>query len=444
MSISLKKFSNKKIAILGLGIENLALVNFLLIKKVSSKITICDFRSAEQLGDRFDKLSEYRNISWKLGKEYNHDLDKFDILFRSPGWTIDCPGIKTALKIRKNRIILTSPIEIFMKLCPTKNVVGVTGTKGKGTTSSLIYEILKTAGNKAWLGGNIGVAPFGFIEKIKPADWVVLELSSFQLQGIKVSPHFAVITNFAKEHLSPADPNNPNFHKSLKEYLEAKLNIVRWQKKADKAVINKKLEARIKKAGLKAKIVYFNRSELPSKLIGEHNKENIAAAVGVAELIGIKEEKIRKAVAGFKGLEHRIEFVKEVKKTSYYDDSFATTPEAAVTALKSFDSPIILLAGGAEKKSDFKQFVKEIKKRAKLVILFAGDSSPRLKRELSAAGYDSRNIRQAGSMKEAVKIASDMAAEGDIVLLSTGCASFGIFKNYKERGDLFKQEVEKL
>ena len=433
--MELKDLQNKKIAILGLGIENIALVRYLLKHKVKCEMTICDKRGKKQLGENNQRLlrrfASRNDIRWQLGKDYNKNLDKFDVLFRAPGWPIIPlksplpPLIKGAL---------TSPMKLFFELCPTKNIIGVTGTKGKGTTASLIYEILRAAGKRAWLGGNIGVAPFEFLDKIKKNDWVVLELSSFQLEDMTVSPQIAVIANLYPEHLKPADPNNPNFHKNFKAYRDAKLNIVKWQKAGDKAVLNYKLN-------IKGKKIYFKKSNLPSKLVGEHNKENIAAAAAVAKIAGVKLEIIKKAVASFKGLEHRLELARELDGVKYYDDSFATTPESTIIALKSFVSPIILFLGGAEKGANFKKLAKEVKHRVKFVILLNGDATPRIKKELLKVGFKADSMKLADNIKEAVKFAKAKAAPGDIVLLSTACASFGMFKNYKERGDLFKAEV---
>jgi UDP-N-acetylmuramoylalanine--D-glutamate ligase len=434
---------NKKIAILGLGIENQALVMYVLKKKIKCEITICDKRDKKEFGSKYKK---FKNLKWQLGKDFNKNLDKFDVLFRAPGWPIKCPGIQKALKRCKTE--LSSPMQLFMELCPTKNIIGVTGTKGKGTVSSLIYQILKKAGKQVWLGGNIGIAPFEFIEKIKKNDWVVLELSSFQLEDMTISPHIAVLNNFTREHLAPADPNNPNYHKSLKVYWEAKANIFKWQKKGDFLISN--FEFLISKQILNSKfktkgtIIYFNKSDLPSKLVGEHNKENIAAAVEVAKIVGVRDEVIKKAVASFKGLEHRIEFIGEVGAVKYYDDSFATIPESAIIALKSFISPIILLAGGADKGANFKQFAREIKRCVKFLVLLNGKATPRLKTELIKIGYPKNQMILVDDIKNAVIKAKQKALVGDIVLLSTGCASFGMFKNYKERGDLFKKEVMDL
>jgi len=435
-----KNLKDKKIAFLGLGIENQALLKFLIKKKIKCKITICDKRKNIKNIYSFPKNL---NISWQLGENYNKNLEIFDIIFRSPGWPLFCQGIIDAKKKNK-KIIISSPMKLFFDICPTKNIIGVTGTKGKGTTSSLIAYILKKSGKKVWLGGNIGIAPFLFIEKINKNDWVVLELSSFQLEDIKKNPRIAVMTNFYKEHLAPADPNNPNYHKTMNDYLDAKLNILRYQNKNDYTVINENIKFKILNLKLRNKIKYFTKSELKSKLIGEHNKENVAAAIEVAKIVDIKDNFIKKAVAEFKGLEHRLEFVRELNGVKYYEDSFATTPESSIIALKSFTSPIILLAGGSDKGSNFKNFAKEIKKRVKFVILIIGKATSRINKELLGINYPKNKIKLTYNMTEAVKVAYKNSLKGDIVLLSTGCASFGIFKNYKERGNLFKDEVIKL
>lgn len=471
--MTLNHLSGKHIAILGLGIENYALVKFLLKHKVRCRITVCDARTADLPKEKHDKLKHRSNISWQLGNSYNKGLDKFDILFRSPGWPIFCPGIQKALKVKARAIpnskfpipnLLSSPMQLFFDLCPTKNTVGVTGTKGKGTTSSLVSHILKTSGKRVFLGGNIGVAPFEFIDKIKRSDWVVLELSSFQLEDMQSSPKYAVITNFYKEHLAPADPNNPNFHRSLSSYWSAKANIFKWQISGNRLIINQRILQKVKRMELKSKISTFSSNarqanaffiqptslvlsdeklEISTSLPGPHNKENIAAAALVAKYAGVKNQEIWKGVAKFKGLEHRLEFVKNHKGVEYYNDSFATTPESTITALLSFNKPIVLLAGGAEKNSNFKQLAKEIKKRVKFLVLLEGRATPRLKQELLKINYDLSKIKIAKSIDQAIKVANDHSVSGDLILLSTACASFGMFKNYKERGRLFKLAVNK-
>ncbi|MDP2944053.1 MAG: UDP-N-acetylmuramoyl-L-alanine--D-glutamate ligase [bacterium] len=431
----LNKLSGKKIALLGFGLDNQALLALLEKHKIAAEVTICDFRPLTALPAA---KSAYSKINYQLGSAFNKNLYKFDILFRSPGWPPACPGIQEALK--KGRTELSSPLNLFFSLCPSKNIIGVSGTKGKGTTASLIYKILADAKRRVWLGGNIGISPLGFLDKIKPADYVILELSSFQLEDLKYSPRFAVITNLFKEHLAPADPNNPNFHSSYKAYWGAKFQIAK-NKDNKYLVVNKNLAKKIKTSGLKTKIVYFGASSLPSLMIGDFNRQNIAAAIAIAELLKIKPNQYKKTVANFSNLEHRLEFVKEIKGVRYFDNSFSTTPESTALDLKSFSAPIILIAGGADKGADFRTLAKIIKQRVKLLILLPGKATPRLKEAVITAGGSKNLLKSAADMKVAVQIAKTVGAPGDIVLLSTACASFGIFKNYKERGDLFKKYV---
>ena len=484
--MKLNDLNNKKIALLGLGTENYAMLKFLFGKVKGVEFTVCDKRSKDVLGDKYKELknkvhlvksqsstgarSAFDRVNWKLGESFNKELYKFDILFRSPGWPTDCPGIRGAMvqsskkqksppstSLRASRpslskregeglrqTILYSPIRLFFDLCPTKKIIGVTGTKGKGTTSSLIYEIIKQAGKRVWLGGNIGIAPFEFIKKIKENDWVVLELSSFQLEDLDKSPHIAVITNFYREHLAPADPNNPNFHSSVQKYRNAKLNILKWQKAGDLAVLNRRFGGKIGRKKKQGQVLYFTKSNLPSRLPGEHNKENIAAAETVARLMNIKPANIAKAVANFKGLEHRLELVRVFKGVSFYNDSFATTPESTMIALKSFEASIVLLAGGADKGASFKNLAKEIKKRVKFTVLFKGVATPRIEKELRRVGYPKSQIKIVNDIKVAIRLAGKKIGKAGFVLLSPACASFGMFKNYKERGLLFKQAVRKL
>lgn len=415
---ALEKLHHKKIALLGLGLENQSLLALLKTHRIKAEVTIKDFRQDPE--------------------GFNKNLGEFDILFRSPGWPINCPGIQAALK--NGKAILSSPLNLFMAICPTKNIIGVTGTKGKGTTASLIYKILKDAGKRVWLGGNIGIAPLGFIDKIKPTDYVVLELSSFQLEDLQFSPKLAIITNLYKEHLSPADPNNPNFHASYSKYWHAKLNIAK-QKSNRYLIANPTLKSRLTKAGLPGKIIYFSHKEIPSRLIGNYNQENIGAALEAAKLLKISEKIASKSIARFSNLEHRLEFVKEINGVKYFDNSFSTTPESTVLDLKSFKEPIIQIVGGADKGASFESLAKTIKKKVKFLILLPGAGSEKIKKELKKQNFPVSKLQLANDMSEAVKYAKREASSGDVVLLSTACASFGIFKNYKERGDLFKKYV---
>lgn len=445
------RLKDKNIAILGLGIENFALVKFLASKRIKCDLTVCDARHKRELGERYKELAgKHGNLKlqWCLGRGYDRNLTEFDMIARSPGYPLFSPNLQKVVAANSDyfcerEIEISSPIKLFFEFCPSKNIIGVTGTKGKGTTASLIYEILKTAGKRAWLGGNIGIAPFAFIKKIKPRDWVILELSSFQLEDIEASPKIAVFINFFRDHLAAADPNNPNYHKSIKDYWRAKLNIIGWQGKKGWAVINKSLADKQLEVG-HGKRIYFSKSQLQSRLVGEHNKENIGAAIAVAKILKIKRSIITWAVKAFHGLKHRLEFLRELDKVKYYNDSFATTPESTIIAISAFAVPVILIAGGAEKDSDFKELTRTIKERVKSAILLEGKATSRLKNELLAAGYPESKIELAASMGEAVKIARKISLAGEVILLSPACASFGLFNSYTERGERFRQEVKNI
>lgn len=430
---------NIKIAILGLGLENQALLSFWHKHKLEGEITVCDKRAPKIISQY---LPSNMPINFKTGTDFNKNLENFDILFRSPGWPLFCPGVIKAQKTGKS--IITSPMNLFFALCPSRNIIGVTGTKGKGTTSSLIAAILKTGGKTVHLGGNIGIAPFSFLNKIKKSDWVVLELSSFQLEDLKYSPKIAVITNIYPEHLAAADPLNPNYHLNYKEYKQAKFNIAAYQKKNDYLIVNKKISKLLPSSSkLPGQLRYFDKLNLSSKLVADFNQENIGAAVAVAKIIKIKQKDIVQAVNRFKPLKHRLELVTQSKGVKYYDNSFATNPESTILDLQAFKKNIILIAGGADKGADFKPLIQEIKKTVKYLVLLLGAGTENIKRALKKESFDRQKISEVKNMSQAVKLAIRKSQSGDTVLLSTACASFGLFKNYKERGDQFKQYVQK-
>ncbi len=433
----LKKLLNKnlKIALLGFGQENQAFLNYLLKHKnyKNLDITICDQKNKSE-------FKNYKNINWQSGKNYKKNLSQFDILFRSPGWPLFCPEIK---KAKKTGSLISSPMKAFFEFCPSKNIIGITGSKGKGTTATLIYTILKNHNKKVFLGGNIGIAPFSFIEKIKNHDFIILELSSFQLEDLNKSPKISVFTNFFHDHLSAADPYNPNYHPTLKKYWQAKLNIAK-HKENKYLIINKNLKEKIKKENLKTKIIYFTKSNIKSSLVGDYNKENIAAAIETVKILKVPKKTILKTISKFKNLSHRLEYVATKNHVSYYNNSFSTTPESTILDLKSFNSPIVLIVGGADKGANFKNLAKEIKRKVKHLILLPGKSSLKINKELINIKYPREKIKSTKSMQQAVKSAKKNSEKGSIVLLSTACASFGIFKNYKQRGDEFKKHVKKI
>lgn len=414
----LLKLKGRRLALLGLGLENRSLLDLLRREKIKADIVT---RDAKQ-----DPIG------------YSQGLEDFDFLFRSPGWPLSEPGLRRAA--RSPRVTVTSPLNLFLKLCPSRKIIGVTGSKGKGTTATLIQRILKDAGFRAWLGGNIGIAPLGFVHRIQPDDFVVLELSSFQLEDLKQSPRWAVITNIFHEHLAPADPHNPNYHASFAAYWRAKLNIAS-QPGNKHLIANQSLAKKIAAAGLSGRTTFFGPSPLPTRLAGGFNAENIGAAVALARLLKIPAASYQKTVKNFRNLEHRLEMVAEKKGVRYFDNSFATTPESTALDLQSFAAPIVLIAGGADKGADFRPLAEIIKQKTKRVIMLPGTGSDRLLAALQRAGFPPHRLRRVKSMPTAVQAAGKAAQPGDIVLLSAACASFGLFKNYKERGRLFQQYV---
>ncbi|MDO8676774.1 MAG: UDP-N-acetylmuramoyl-L-alanine--D-glutamate ligase [Candidatus Azambacteria bacterium] len=439
--MQLEELKNKKICLLGLGLENFSLAKYLVNHGIAA--TVLDKRTAQELGERFEKINKLR-IKFYGGADYLKRAADFDIIFKTPGFAGE-------LKTKKDAI-LTTPMELFFGLCPAK-IITVTGTKGKGTTASLIFEILKSAGKSAWLAGNIGIAPFDFIDKLKSNHYVILELSSFQLQDFKSRPNIALVTNLFPEHLAPADPQNPVYHRSLKEYYAAKANVFLSQKKSDRLVVNKNNHHQINLLSqTKARIVYFktydNQPQNP-RLIGQHNQENIAAACETAKLLKIPFRKVEQAIENFKCLEHHLEFTSEINNVKFYNDSASTMPEATSAAIKAFNRSVILIIGGVNKGYDLKKFAKDLLKSSHpLAIILIGQTSKELfgyfkkmqnelENHLSAVYY-----RGDKDIKEVVREASAISSkEGDVVLFSPGFASFDMFLNSKDRGQKFKEAV---
>jgi UDP-N-acetylmuramoylalanine--D-glutamate ligase len=421
----------KKIGFIGFGLENQALLAWFKKHHAPAEYTVCDARP--------DLKKNYPGVSWRLGKNYLKDLSDFEIVYRSPGCPLTTPEIKTA---RRQGTIISSAMNLFFELAPTQNIIGVSGSKGKGTTTSLIYDLLKNNKKQVFLGGNIGVAPFTFLDKLNSSSWVVLELSSFQLEDLAISPRYAILTNLFHEHLKPADPNNPNYHKNFAAYRQAKLNIASHPQNKY-LIANGKLAEQLATEKINGQIIPFGRCAWPSRLAGEFNQENIAAVETLAGVLKIKESLARRTVKNFIGLPHRLELIGIKNGVRYYDNSFSTTPESTIADLESFPGAIILL-GGADKGASFKKLAAVAVKQARFAIIFTGQAAARLHRELERAGFKKSLIKTATSMEQAVHLAAQVTKPGDTVLLSTACASFGLFKNYKERGDLFKKYVTTL
>lgn len=441
-------FKHKRVAILGLSVEGLDTATF--FHNESASIVCCDRRKKKELGSAYSALS-HMGAEFRLGDHYLKNLDGFDYIVRTPGLSLRLPELAAVPT-------MTSSTKLFFSLCKAP-IIGVTGTKGKGTTSTLISEMLKASGKKVWLGGNVGTPLLSKVRSIQPTDVVVLELSSFQLEDLKQSPHIAVVLRTTQEHLVNQDKNATSFHESREAYVEAKKSIVRYQTKEDIAILNADDPSSRSFAGeTSAQVLYFRRRKDDAvylgkekicslsevKLRGLHNLDNIAAASVAAGAAGADVAAIRKTAKTFAGLEHRLETVRTVRGVLYVNDTFSTVPETAIAALESFEEPIILIAGGSEKGSDFTELGRIIAGHPVKVLIAIGAMTDRITKAAKDAGYDGKIITGLTSMRQIVGTAAQEASAGDVVLLSPACASFDMFKNYKERGREFKYEVSIL
>lgn len=444
---------NKKVAILGWGVDTTDCIAYLI--ENNNSLTIIDEKPEIDWG-KFDRKL-FTQI--RLGTGSFAKLKDFDVLVRNPAVYRFRPEIVAA---EKAGVEVTSKVKLFFDIFPGK-VIGVTGTKGKGTTSTLIFEMLNKSDKDIFLGGNIGQGLFNSLEKATKNSWMVAELSSFQLIDLAKSPHIGVVLMVTSEHL--------DWHKSTEEYLEAKANIVRHQGIGDFAVINKDYtnSLQVSKLG-DGKKIFFSRQQKvvdggylennslwyqQTKIIdvsdirlrGSHNQENILAAAISAHLAGVAWPDIQMVIRDFKGLEHRLEEVGTINGVTYYNDSFSTVPETAIAAIKAFSEPEIVILGGSEKGSDFADLGKTIvsNPNVKAVILI-GLMTDRISKAIQDAGGGNnlQIITGLTDMSSIVGKASEIAKLGDVVLLSPAAASFDMFKNYKDRGQQFKDQVLKL
>ena len=380
---------NKKVAIIGLGISNIPLIEYL--HNLGSEVVIFNNKPIDELEkDILDKIYEYR-LKFYFGENYLSKLNGFDIIFRSPSCRPDLPEIEKEVA---RGAILTSEIELVLEMCPG-TTLGITGSDGKSTTSTLIYEMLKEEGLKCYLGGNIGTPLFTQIKDMSPEDYIVLELSSFQLMAMTVSPNIAVITNI--------NPNHLDIHKSYDEYISSKANIFKYQNENDLLVLN--FENEITKdfeKNANSKVVYFSsKTKLDngvildnniikncdnglrrhiinfknSKLRGLHNAENICAAIAATNNI-VTVESQSKVSNNFSGVNHRLEFVKEINGTKWYNDSIASSPTRTIAGLNSFNENIVLIAGGYDKHLDYTSMGRYVVDHVKELILLGQTKVP--------------------------------------------------------------------
>ncbi|TSC92075.1 MAG: UDP-N-acetylmuramoylalanine--D-glutamate ligase [Candidatus Berkelbacteria bacterium Licking1014_85] len=435
----------QKIAILGYGVNNEKLTEWL-IKHGAVSISILD-RNTKIKEQRLKSKDADKNskINYQLGDNYLNNLDQFDIIFRTPGIPYLTPEIQIA---KKKGVKIYSQTKLFFDLCPAM-IIGVTGTKGKGTTAALIYKILtqntkcQMLNSKIYLAGNFGKDPFEFLDELTKNDIVILELSSFQLQDLEKSPHIAVVLPITPDHL--------NHHKNMQEYINAKAKIIKFQKNNDFAMLcqddKKSVDLAKKTPG---QIVWFSGDGIdyslyPSKLIGKHNLQNISAVIAVARILKIQENIIKEGIKNFQPLPHRLEFAAEINGVKYYDDSYATDADATIAALNAFGKSknIILICGGSDKGVNYSELGKTIVQKCSFAIA-NGDTADRIISAIKTADKNYSSIYRTKDLKCSFAIAKSVSKPGDIILLSPASASFDQFNNASERGDKFKKIVNEL
>ena len=449
--------NGKKIAMCGIGISNTPLILSFLEK--GARVIACDRRTREQIGENADML-ERAGAELKLGENYLENLE-VDVIFRTPGMSFNLPELENA---RKKGIAVTSEMEVFFDLCPA-TIFAVTGSDGKTTTTTLIAKMLEADGKRVHVGGNIGKPLLPEIEDIKPDDFVVVELSSFQLISMRKSPDIAVVTNVAPNHL--------DVHKDMDEYVEAKKNVLLHQNAFSRTILNRdnditegfrkyvrgqslgfSMERRLKNGAWLDDKGYLNMSyrgiDVPVinrddiAIIGDHNVANYLAAISaVWGYVGV--DSIVKVAREFGGVEHRNELVREVNGVKYYNDSIASSPTRTIAGLKSFSQKVILIAGGYDKHIPFEPLMPHLVERVKTLYL-CGATADKIENCLkNYSGFEgSPEIVRVKDIEEAVKQAQKSSVSGDIVTLSPACASFDSYKNFADRGNHFKEVVNKL
>ncbi len=431
------------IAIVGFGSQGVSALKYW--QNDENNITVCDKQTVLDLPE---------GVHAKIGIDYLEGLEGYDLIVRSPS-----VHPKDLAHIAPEKI--TSNTNEFLRVCPSQNIIGVTGTKGKGTTSSLIAKMLEAAGNRVHLGGNIGTPPLEMLKgNIQPEDWVVLELANFQTMDIKYSPRIAVCLMVVPEHL--------DWHTDYEEYKSAKKQLFVHQSEDDIVVYFAENEASKEITGVShaKKIGYYSDQGAhiegsnividgkvicrtnEVRLLGDHNLQNVCAAVTAIWNITQDIEAIHSVISTFTGLEHRLEFVREVNGVQYYNDSFGTTPETAIVAIDSFKEPKIIILGGSNKGASYDELAKKVTGNNVKHIVAIGDTAEAILAAIDQQenGKSIARTHLAGqvSMDEIITSAKSKAEPGDVVLLSTACASFGLFKDYKDRGDKFKRAVQAL
>lgn len=453
------KMKGKHCAVIGVGVSNTDVIKLFLKKGIN--VTVCDRKDEKALGDTYTELKAL-GAEFILGDGYLDTLSSFDFVVRAPGMYFNNPMLK---KARENGIPVTSEMELFFDLCPCR-IYAVTGSDGKTTTTTIIADLLSRSGKKVYKGGNIGKALLPLIEEISENDAAVVELSSFQLISMRKSPDVAVITNIAPNHL--------DVHGTMEEYIDSKKNLILHQTAFSRTVLNMDNDITNGLSELvRGKLVKFSRKEKPVcgafldeegwlcyndygnvtriidkdriRIPGIHNVENYLAAISA--LWGeVSAETIVQTAESFGGVEHRIEFVRELDGVKWYNDSIATSPTRVLAGLNSFNQKLIVIAGGYDKKIPFEPMADTVNEKVKILILM-GVTADKIEAAVKGSEkYSPEDLKivHVSSMEEAVETARKLASAGDIVTLSPACASFDLYPNFEARGIHFKNLVKEL
>jgi UDP-N-acetylmuramoylalanine--D-glutamate ligase len=458
----LQDWKDRKVVVLGLARQGKALSQYLAEK--GARVIVSDLRHDEELVAARDELKQWP-IEFVLGEHPMSLLENTSIVFVSGGVPLGLPIIQEAKNLG---IRLSNDSQLFLEICPAP-VIGITGSAGKSTTTALVGRMAQleaeNSGNSAWVGGNIGRPLLWDVEHIHPDDWVVLELSSFQLDLMDISPHIAALLNLSPNHLDR--------HKSMEAYVAAKSRIFTYQSEEDIAILNREdpetwklrqmIRGRLFSFGLSLdgmdEGTYIRNGWIclrkdgveqtlcPTEAItlrGAHNLLNVLAASTIATGTGFPKEAIEAGIRDFRGLPHRLEFVREIRGVSYYNDSIATSPDRSIASMRSFDEPLILLAGGRDKDLAWEEFSKVVSERVDHLILFGEAAQKIAQAMVEKEGQKPFSMDICEGLYDAVQKAFEVAKEGDVVLLAPGGTSFDEFVDFEARGERFKEWVEML
>ncbi len=439
-------FKDKKVIVMGLGLLGRGIADARFLAECGAEVLVTDLKDEKVLKTSVDQLRKFSNITFILGEHRPEDFRNCDFVLKAAGVPLESPFLEEA---RKNRIPIEMDESLFAKIAQGVTLVGITGTRGKSTTTHLIFEMLKKKyEKKVFLAGNIrGKATLPLLSEVSPGDIIVLELSSWQLQGFHdaaVSPNVGVFTNFLDDHLN-------YYHGDRDLYFKDKAAIFRFQKKGDTCVVGAQVAPLLAEESLQGNLIVARKEDVPSSwkrvLPGEHNQENIACAIHVARTLEVSDKDIQEVVETFKGVEGRLQLVRESNGVAFYNDTTATTPDATFAGLKALGGkkPLVLIMGGTDKGLSFDQVLRAFPQYAQGVVLLPGTGTERIITHIQKLSFE-KGVHQEDTLTGALNKAQTLlhGEKQGIILFSPGFASFGMFQNEFDRSDQFLALVETL